>query len=79
MTEETNAAIEGALEAGATEILVNDSHDAMRNIILEDLNPEARLITGDRKPMSMMEGMGPGFDARDVRGISLSGCVDRSP
>jgi len=63
MTEETNAAIEGALEAGATEVLVNDSHDGMRNLLLEDLNPEARLITGDHKPMSMMEGVGPGFDA----------------
>ena len=63
MTEEANAAIEGALQAGATEVLVNDSHDGMRNLMLEDLNPDARLITGDHKPMSMMEGVGPGFDA----------------
>lgn len=63
MTEEANAAIEGAFEAGATEVLVNDSHDGMRNLLLEDLHPEAKLITGDRKPMSMMEGVGPGFDA----------------
>ena len=63
MTEEANAAIEGALQAGATEVLVNDSHDGMRNLLLEDLHPDARLITGDRKPMSMMEGVGPGFDA----------------
>ncbi len=63
MTQETNAAIEGAFEAGATEVLVNDSHDGMRNLMLEDLHPEARLITGDRKPMSMMEGVGPEFDA----------------
>ncbi len=63
MTQEANAAIEGAFEAGATEVLVNDSHDGMRNIMLEDLNPEARLITGDHKPMSMMEGCGPDFDA----------------
>ncbi len=63
MTQEANAAIEGALQAGATEVLVNDSHGGMRNIILEDLCPDAKLITGDRKPMSMMEGVGPGFDA----------------
>ena len=63
MTQEANAAIEGALQAGATEVLVNDSHGGMRNLILEDLHPDARLITGDRKPMSMMEGVGPEFDA----------------
>ena len=40
-TEETNAAIEGALEAGATEIVVNDSHGSKRNIIASMVNPEA--------------------------------------
>jgi D-amino peptidase len=42
MTEETNAAIEGALAAGATEILVRDSHGSARNI-LPDLLPDTRL------------------------------------
>lgn len=63
MTQEANAAVEGALQAGATEVLVNDSHDDMRNLVLEDLHPDAKLITGDHKPMSMMEGIGPDFDA----------------
>ena len=62
LTEEVNAAIEGALEAGAEEILVNDSHGSMRNIILEDLNPAARLISGFPKPLVMMEGIDNSFD-----------------
>lgn len=63
MTQEVNAAIEGALAAGATEILVNDSHGSMRNILIEDLNPAAKLITGSPKPLSMMEGIDDTFDA----------------
>jgi D-amino peptidase len=63
MTYEANAAIEGALLAGASEVVVNDSHGSMRNIILEELRPEAKIITGSNKPMSMMEGMDGAFDA----------------
>ena len=63
MTQEANAAVLGAFQAGAEEVLVNDSHGGMRNLILEDLDPEARLISGSGKFMSMMEGVGPGFDA----------------
>ncbi len=62
-TSEANAAIQGALDAGATEVLVNDSHGGMRNIIASDLHPEARLITGSPKPLSMMEGLDESFDA----------------
>jgi D-amino peptidase len=63
MTADVNAAVEGALAAGATEILVNDSHSTMRNIILEDLNPQAVLISGGSKPMSMVQGLDASFDA----------------
>ena len=63
MTEEVNAAIRGAIEAEATEILVNDSHGSMRNVIASELNPAARLITGSPKPLSMMEGIDDTFDA----------------
>lgn len=62
MTEEVNAAIEGALEAGATEILVNDSHGNMRNILVEYLNERAELISGSPKPLSMMQGIDSTFD-----------------
>ncbi len=63
MTSEANAAIEGALEAGATRILVNDSHWRMRNLLAEELHPAAELLSGGPKLRSMVEGIDQGFDA----------------
>jgi D-amino peptidase len=63
MTEETNAAIDGALAAGATEIVVNDSHGSMRNLLIEDLHAPAELISSNIKPMGMMQGLDNSFDA----------------
>jgi D-amino peptidase len=63
MAEDVNAAIEGLLEAGAAEIVVNDSHGSMRNIVADALNPKAALITGSPKPLSMMQGIDASFDA----------------
>jgi len=63
MTQEVNAAVEGALEAGANEIVVNDSHGTMRNIIPEELHEAAELVTGSPKPLSMMQGIDDSFDA----------------
>jgi D-amino peptidase len=60
---ELNAAIDGALAAGATEFVVNDSHSSMRNIQPDLLHGQARLITGKYKPMYMMEGLDASFDA----------------
>lgn len=57
MTQEVNAAIEGALAAGADEVIVNESHDGMRNLIPEDLHRDIRLITGSDKQFSMMQGI----------------------
>lgn len=62
MTDEVNAAIEGAKLAGAEEILVNDSHGPMTNILIEDLDEEARLISGNKKLLGMMEGIDETFD-----------------
>jgi D-amino peptidase len=63
MTAEANAAIEGALQAGATEIVVRDAHDSARNILPDMLRPEARLIREWNGPLSMMEGIDKTFDA----------------
>src|SRR5437762_14200074 len=62
MTAEANAAIEGAVEAGANQVLVNDSHWFMRNLLAEELNQAAVLLIGDPKPWSMMECIAGGFD-----------------
>ena len=63
MIGETNAAIEGALAGGATEILVNDSHGDMYNLLPDRIHPAARLLQG-QKPWSMVAGAGPdgGFE-----------------
>ena len=63
MTAEANAAVEGALAAGATKILVNDSHWFMRNVLAEELHQAAELVSGDPKPRSMVQGIEGGFDA----------------
>jgi len=63
MTEEVNAAIEGALIGGATEIVVNDAHGEGRNILIEGLNPQAQLVSGRPTPLSMMQGIDDTFDA----------------
>lgn len=57
MTREVNAAIEGAITAGATEVVVNDSHDGMRNIIVDELHPDARYISGFDKELLMVHGV----------------------
>lgn len=63
MTQEVNAAIKGALAAGATEIIVADSHAHMQNIKVEELNPVAKLVRGGPRPLCMMEGIDKSFDA----------------
>src|SRR6185312_2540008 len=72
MTLETNAAIEGALEAGATEIVVNDSHGPMINLLPEELNPKATLIQGRLKHLFMVEGLDDSFDAMFLVGYHAS-------
>ena len=57
MTEEVNAAIAGAFDAGATEVLVNDSHGPMINLLPESLDPRAELILGRPKPGGMFAGL----------------------
>lgn len=64
MTREANAAIEGAIAAGATDIIVRDSHGSALNLLPEMLHREARLIRDwSGGPMSMMEGIDASFDA----------------
>ena len=50
LTGDVNAAVRGAFDAGATEVLVADGHGTMRNILLHDLDPRARLLTGPAQP-----------------------------
>lgn len=61
-TAEVAAAIAGARSAGATDVLVNDSHGPMRNLLLDELPADVRVIFGNRKPFSMVQGADDGFD-----------------
>ena len=62
MVGEANAAVEGAFEGGAGEVVVNDSHGQMFNLPPADMDPRARLVVG-QKPYSMVEAAADGrFD-----------------
>ena len=63
MAGDLNAAIKGALGAGAKEVVVSDAHGGMRNLRPEDVNEAAQLVRGSPKPQSMMEGVDDTFDA----------------
>lgn len=63
LQNEVNASIEGAMAAGATEFLVNDSHSAMQNLMPATLAGNARYLSGKHKPMYMMQGLDSSFDA----------------
>jgi D-amino peptidase len=63
LTDEVNAAIDGAARAGATQFLVNDSHSTMQNIRPNALHHNASYVSGRHKPVYMMEGLDGTFDA----------------
>lgn len=63
MTAEVNAAIAAAFDAGATEVVVNDSHGPQTNLQPDQLDPRASLITGAPKPFGMMQGLDSTFAA----------------
>jgi D-amino peptidase len=62
MTGDANAAILGAYDGGADEVLVNDSHWIMRNLLLERLDPRARTIKGFHKSLCMVQGLDASYD-----------------
>ncbi len=63
MAEDVNAVVAGLFEAGATEVVVNDSHGSMRNILASDIDPRVSLISGSLKKLSMMQGLDSSFAA----------------
>ena len=61
-TQNINQLVEGALEAGATEVLVNEGHDGMDYLSPDQLHPKAQRIAGRLKPKNQMEGIDSSFD-----------------
>ncbi len=62
MTGDVNAAIRGASDAGAEEIIVSDGHWNGSNLLIEELDPRARLNSGSPAPLSMMQGIDNNMD-----------------
>jgi D-amino peptidase len=72
---EVNAAIDGALAAGATEIVCNDSHGTMSNLDPVELHGHASYVSGRHKPLYMMQGLDAAADVVFMVGYhgSISG------
>ena len=68
-TSDVNAAVAGFLDGGADEVLVNEAHSTMRNLLLEVLDERATMLTGRHKDLTMVEGVQHG----DVDGIAFVG------
>lgn len=68
-TSDVNAAVLGFLDGGADRVLVNEAHWTMRNLLLEQLDERAEMLTGRHKSLSMVEGVQHG----DVDGIAFVG------
>ncbi|WFB06782.1 M55 family metallopeptidase [Streptomyces sp. LX-29] len=68
-TSDVNAAVAGFFDGGADEVVVNEAHWGMRNLLLEELDERARMLTGRHKALSMVEGVQHG----DVDGVAFVG------
>ncbi|MFB9712464.1 M55 family metallopeptidase [Streptosporangium sandarakinum] len=63
MTADANAAVQGAFDAGAEAVCVNDAHSSTKNLRIDLLDPRATLIRGPGKPLRMGQGLDPGHRA----------------
>ncbi|ANP50580.1 D-amino peptidase [Streptomyces griseochromogenes] len=68
-TSDVNAAAEGFFDGGADQVLVNEAHWTMRNLLLERLDERVEMLTGRHKALSMVEGVQYG----DADGIAFVG------
>lgn len=77
MTDELLAAIEGAREAGATEILVSDSHGNGQNVLIDQLPDDIQIIRSWPRPLGMMQGIDETFDGAVFIGYHSSTSNER--
>jgi len=68
-TADVNAAVAGLFDGGATDVLINEAHASMRNLLLESLDERATMLTGRHKDLTMVEGIQHG----DVDGVAFVG------
>ncbi|MFJ7951751.1 M55 family metallopeptidase [Lysinibacillus sp. NPDC096418] len=80
MTQEVEAAIEGAVIGGATEILLKDAHDTARNLDISNLPVNCKVIRGwTQEPMCMVAGLDQSFDRVIFIGYHSKGGSSRNP
>jgi len=63
MTDEALAAIQGAKQAGATDIVVTDAHGNEQNLLVEQFPADVRIVRGEPRHLGMMGGLDANFDA----------------
>ncbi|MCM2386937.1 M55 family metallopeptidase [Streptomyces albipurpureus] len=68
-TSDVQAAALGFFDGGADDVLINEAHWSMRNLLLEQLDERVQMLTGRHKSLSMVEGVQHG----DVDGIAFVG------
>lgn len=83
LAKDVNAAVEACLDFGVEEIVVCDSHADMENIIIEDLHPEAKLISGAIRSSLQMEAFNESYDALIIfghagGGVTFNGVIDHT-
>src|SRR5690606_19146138 len=69
MTREVNAAIEGAFDGGATDVIVTDAHGGKRNLVPDELDRRARFVTGTDNELGMMQAI----DEEGIRAVFFTG------
>lgn len=80
MTREVNAACQGAVRAGATEIYVKDAHGTGRNLLLRELPEQVCVLRGwSNHPLGMMDGIDESCDAALMIGYHSGSGSDASP
>ena len=72
MTEEVKAATEAAFEAGATEIVISDSHGNGENLLIEKLPKNVTIVRSWPRPLMMMQGIDETFDGAIFIGYHTS-------
>jgi len=66
LTSDINSVIQGAIREGVTEVVISEGHANMRNVLLEELHPAARVVRGPaawvQKPLCQVAGLDDSFD-----------------
>ncbi|MFG1671198.1 M55 family metallopeptidase [Streptomyces sp. Y7] len=68
-TSDVDAAVLGFFDGGADAVVINEAHWSMRNVLLEQLDERAQMLTGRHKALSMVEGVQHG----DIDGLAFVG------